>query len=96
MTSVRTFRFVALAEACSFLVLLVFAVLKRTSDLEAGVTVMGPIHGALFLAYVVIALSLRDELGWDGRTTGLVLLGDVVPFGGFFVDRWLAKGAPAH
>jgi integral membrane protein len=45
--SLRTFRYVALAEATSFLALLAAAVIKRTSDNEIGVQVLGPIHGAL-------------------------------------------------
>jgi hypothetical protein len=39
----------------------------------------------------VMALSLREECGWGGRTTGLILLGAVVPFGGYFVERWLER-----
>lgn len=90
--SVPLFRKVALAEATSFIALLVGSYLKREHDGEIFVTVLGPIHGVLFLAYVAIALSLRAELGWANGTTALVLLGAVVPFGGYFVDRWLARG----
>ncbi|HEX4344302.1 MAG TPA: DUF3817 domain-containing protein [Solirubrobacteraceae bacterium] len=91
MSSIRTFRYVALAEATSFLVLLVFTVIKITQDSPGGVQVMGPIHGVLFLAYVVLAFSVREPAGWTGRETGLVLLGAVLPFGGFVVDRWVAR-----
>ena len=91
MFSIKTFRYVALAEATSFLILLVFAVLKRTSDEAGGVQIMGPIHGVLFLAYVVIALAVRPAAGWTGRQTLGVLVAAVLPFGGFVVDRWLAR-----
>ena len=91
MFSINTFRYVALAEATSFLILLVCSVLKRTAGFEEGVPVMGGIHGALFLAYVVIALSVRAGAGWTTKQTFLVLVGAVVPFGGFAVDRWLAR-----
>ena len=91
MFSIKTFRYVALAEATSFLILLVAAVLKRTADEPGGVEIMGPIHGVLFLAYVVIALSVRGPAGWTGRQTLGVLVGAVLPFGGFVVDRWLAR-----
>jgi integral membrane protein len=89
--SINTFRYVALAEATSFLILLVCSVLKRTADFEEGVPVMGAIHGALFVAYVVIALSVRPNAGWTGKQTLGVLIGAVLPFGGFVVDRWLAR-----
>jgi len=89
--SIKTFRYVALAEATSFLLLLVAAVLKRTNDLHEGVSILGPIHGILFLAYVLIAIVLRGPQGWSAKATLGVLIGAVVPFGGFVVDRWLAK-----
>lgn len=91
MFSIKTFRYVALAEAVSFLVLLVMAVIKRTEDAPEGVEIMGPIHGVLFIAYVVIALGVRDSAGWSPRATLGVLVGAVLPFGGFVVDRWLAR-----
>ncbi len=91
MFSIKTFRYVALAEAASFLVLLVMTVIKHTQDAPGGVQVMGPIHGVLFLAYVAIALGIRDQAGWSARATLGVLIGAVLPFGGFVVDRWLAR-----
>ena len=95
MYSLKTFRIVALAEATSFLLLLVASVLKRTADADVVVTILGPIHGILFIAYVLIALGVRPEQGWDARTTLLILLGAVVPFGGYVVDRWLARREPS-
>lgn len=91
MISIRTFRYVALAEATSFLALLVATYIKHAQDAPGGVQVLGPVHGGLFLAYVFIALNLRSVLGWANGTTLLVLVGAVVPFGGFAVDRWLAN-----
>jgi len=89
--SLQTFRVVALTEATSFLLLLVASVLKRTADAEIGVTILGPIHGVLFVAYVLIALNLKAEQQWSAKETGYILLGAVVPFGGYAVDRWLAR-----
>lgn len=91
MISIKTFRYVALAEAISFLVLLVATVVKHTQDAPGGVQVMGPIHGGLFIAYVMLALAVRGQAGWSPRATLGVLIGAVLPFGGFVVDRWLAR-----
>lgn len=91
MFSIKTFRYVALAEATSFLVLLAATVIKYSQDAPGGVQVMGPIHGMLFLAYVAIALGVRGPAGWSPRATLGVLAGAVLPFGGFVVDRWLAR-----
>jgi len=90
----RTFRSVALAEATSFLALLVATVIKHSDGGATGVTILGPIHGILFLGYVFLALTTRIEAGWSPKTTLLVLLGAVLPFGGYVVDRWLARQEP--
>jgi integral membrane protein len=89
--SLKTFRVVALTEATSFLLLLIASVLKRTADAAIGVTVLGPIHGLLFVGYVLIALNLKAQQGWSAKETGYILLAAVLPFGGYVVDRWLAR-----
>lgn len=91
MSSIRTLRYVALIEATSFLILLVATYIKRDGGSEVGVQILGPIHGILFLAYVLIALLVARAVRWSLLTIVLVLLGAVVPLGGFVVDRRLAK-----
>ena len=88
---IRNMRYIALAEATSFIALLVASVVKRSGGGELGVQILGPIHGALFIAYVVIALNLRPRAGWSGKTTFGVLVGAVIPFGGYVVDWWLLR-----
>ncbi|WP_218138181.1 DUF3817 domain-containing protein [Thermoleophilum album] len=87
----RTFRITALAEATSFLALLVATYVKYGHDEPVGVQILGPLHGLLFIAYVLLAFNLASRAGWATRTTGLVLVGAVLPFGGYVVDRWLAR-----
>ena len=94
--TIKNFRYIALAEATSFLVLLTSSALKRIPDsppagIETVVLVLGALHGGLFVAYVLFALNVRDDAGWTPKQTVLVLVGAVVPFGGFVVDRWLAR-----
>jgi len=91
MASLRTFRWIAFLEATSFLALLVAAVLRATDHGATGVHVLGPIHGLLFLAYVGLVFVLRGEQGWDTRTTVWILVGAVLPFGGYVVDWWLLR-----
>jgi len=89
--NLRTFRYVALAEATSFLALLVAAVIKRNDGGETGVQILGPIHGALFLAYVFLVFMIRGQEGWSIKVTCWILLGAVLPFGGYVVDWWLLR-----
>ena len=87
--TLRNFKLVALIEATTFLLLLVASYVKRASDQPLGVEILGPIHGVLFIAYVVMALAVREHAAWTGKQTLLILIGAVVPFGGYVVDRWI-------
>lgn len=89
--TLRNFRYVALAEATTFLALLVASAIKNTGGSEVGVQILGPIHGLLFIAYVFIAWSIRREAGWTRRQTFWILVGAVLPFGGYVVDWWLQR-----
>ena len=69
---IRALRVVALLESLSFAVLLVGSVLKRTTDTDL-VPVLGPLHGALFVALVVLVLASLDRLRWSWWFTLLML-----------------------
>jgi integral membrane protein len=83
----RAFRVVAVAEAISWLLLIVATIVKYSADEALGVHVMGPIHGVLFLVYVGLALEVRRRVHWDARTTLVVLAESIVPGGGFLAAR---------
>ena len=85
----KALKIVAVLEAVSFLVLLAAAVVKRTADEETGVKVMGPIHGMLFLLYVLLVGIVALDEKWRLKRTLLTLLCSVIPFGGFIADRKL-------
>jgi integral membrane protein len=89
--TLRNMRHIALAEATSFIALLVASYVKRSGGGEMGVQILGPIHGILFVLYVACALSIRREMGWSGTATFWILVGAVLPFGGYVVDWWLVR-----
>ena len=80
------FRTVALLEAISYLALLVATFVKRVIEGPDLVPVLGPIHGILFLAYLLLTLLVREEQGWTVGQTILVLFASAVPFGAIFVN----------
>jgi integral membrane protein len=83
---VRGFRVIAVLEALSWLILIVATIVKYAADAPKGVQIMGPIHGVLFIVYVVLALfEVRRRVGWDARTTVIVLVDSIIPGGGFVV-----------
>lgn len=83
------FRWVAIVEALSWLALIVATGIKYTTDpmMEGGVKVLGPVHGALFTGYVVLALVVAWKLRWKLTTLFVVLVDSVIPGGGFLVAR---------
>ena len=80
-------RWVAIAEATSFLLLLVSTVVKYTLDRPEGVELLGPIHGGLFVAYVGMAFLLWRAERWKPLTFLIIVAGSIVPLGGFWVER---------
>lgn len=95
MDIVRILRYVSIAEATSFLLLLLVAMpLKYGADTPQGVQVMGPIHGVLFLAYVGLVLMVRGQLVWDLKRTVLALIAAVLPVAPYFVERFWLKQEP--
>ncbi|MBQ1016205.1 DUF3817 domain-containing protein, partial [Micromonospora sp. M51] len=62
----RLFVAAAIAEACSWLALLVGMLVKYgPTDNELGVKIFGPIHGGLFVAYVVLVLAVARLHRWS-------------------------------
>ncbi|TDE33118.1 DUF3817 domain-containing protein [Actinomadura sp. 6K520] len=92
---IRVFRLVSIAEAVSFLVLLLIAMpLKYGAEAEVGVQLVGPLHGVLFMAYVGMVFLVRDALRWDIKRTVLALGAAVLPVAPFLVERHWTR--PPH
>jgi len=87
MQVTKALRVVAVVEAISWLALIVATIVKYSADAPLGVHILGPTHGVLFLAYVGLALDVRRRLGWDNRTTLIVLAEAILPGGGFLAAR---------
>jgi integral membrane protein len=83
-------RLVSMPEGLSFVLLLVCTVLKYTTSFNA-VPVLGPVHGILFIFYVVFALEAWRRQRWTTGHAVWILLLSVIPGGGFYAERLLAK-----
>ena len=76
------------------LVLLVFIAvpLKYWSNNPFWVEVIGPIHGVLFLLFVVATLSLAYDRNWSFfGLTWKVLVASIIPFATFYVDSKMLR-----
>lgn len=94
------FRLIAFAEALSWAGLLVGMYFKYVGSpqTEVGVKVFGPIHGGIFIAFVVAALLVGIARKWGVVTWVLALLGSIVPLGSVIFIIWAdrtGKIAPA-
>ncbi|MFE9422797.1 DUF3817 domain-containing protein [Kitasatospora sp. NPDC006697] len=83
-------RLVSGPEGLSFILLLVCSVLKRTTSFDA-VPVMGMVHGLLFIAYVAFLGLAWQKNGWPAKRALLLFVLSIVPTGGFFAERMLAR-----
>ncbi|MGY1601310.1 DUF3817 domain-containing protein [Geodermatophilus sp. SYSU D00815] len=86
------FRVVAVAEALSWIGLLAGMYVKYVpGTTEAGVQVFGPIHGAVFVVYVVVALVAARVLRWRPGTALLALVAAVPPLATVWFERWATR-----
>ena len=78
-------RIASIVEGATLLILLGIAVpLKYAASFPAVVSVMGPVHGLSFLAYMWLAINVVSGEKWKKRDAARILIGAIVPFGGFF------------
>ena len=88
-TTIGRLRIVAFLEGISLLILVFIAVpFKYLFGHPQLSGFMGPVHGALFLLFVIMTLSVGVEQQWKFKTTTCkVLLACIVPFGTFYIDK---------
>ena len=88
----RLHRLLADAEAVTWALLLLGMVLKYlTHTTDLGVTVAGPIHGFVFLAYCVVTVVVGIDQRWGPRTVLLGLLSAIPPFVSIPFGRWVRR-----
>jgi integral membrane protein len=92
MNELKQFRWVALLEGLSFVLLLFVAMpLKYWAGLPLAVRIVGSVHGLLFVAFLGALFRVALERDWPARRWGLALLSSLVPFGTFVFDRSLRR-----
>jgi integral membrane protein len=88
----KLFRAVAIAEACSWVGLLIGMFFKYVVvQNQIGVQVFGPIHGALFVLYLVVAVVAARRLRWSLPTLALALVSSIPPLMTIWFERRAAR-----
>ncbi|MGS0687880.1 DUF3817 domain-containing protein [Nakamurella sp. GG22] len=89
---VSAFRIIAVVEAMTWLGLLVGMYVKWVAGTsEVGVKVFGPIHGGVFIAYVVLALLTARIQRWTVWTTLAALAASIPPFFTVWFELWAKR-----
>ena len=81
------FRWLAVAEGISFLLLGITVPLKRIYNIPEPNFVVGSIHGVLFIAYCVILLVLMIDRKWSFKKGIILFLASLIPFGTFWAEK---------
>lgn len=91
-TPIGRMRLVSIAEGISFLVLLGVAMpLKYLAGIPEVTSVVGALHGVLFILYGLAAVALMFTLRWSPLWFVGAMLASVIPFGTFYIDARLKR-----
>lgn len=88
----RALRWMAIVEGISTLVLFFVAMpLKYLADMPLAVTVVGTIHGVLFVALVIMLLVAIWKVPISLKLAAAGVAAAIVPGGPFLLERRLAR-----
>ena len=98
--ALKRYRVVAWVVGVLLLVLVGIAMpLKYFADEPAMVSVVGPIHGFVYMVYLVIAFDLSVRAKWTFTRTLVVLLAGTIPVMSFVAERkvtsWIRQRSEA-
>ncbi|MFI1768123.1 DUF3817 domain-containing protein [Streptomyces sp. NPDC020800] len=91
-SAIRRLRLVSVPEGISWIVLAACTIIKYTvaSGFDAA-PVLGPIHGVLFVLYVIFWLDAWNRTKWSKGTGALYFAYSIIPGGGFIAERRLRR-----
>lgn len=81
------FRVLAWVTGVGLLALCVAMVFAYGFGDRRGISVVGQIHGFLYMGYIVATLLLAERLRWAPRKAVLILLAGTVPVMSFVAER---------
>lgn len=55
------------------------------------VKILGPIHGGLFLLYIVMMIPVALDKKWNVFTIVKLLIASIIPFGFIYIDRTILR-----
>lgn len=90
------YRVMAYVVGVMLLVLVCVAMpLKYLADSEGVIAIVGPVHGFLYMVYLLAALDLAVRCRWKVGRTILVFLAGTIPFVSFIAERKISRQVEA-
>jgi integral membrane protein len=86
----KFFKIIAILEGISYLVLFANMLIVKPIDFDLYGILKWPIgaaHGALFVAYCVLAVLLKYSLKWTYGKLAIILAASLLPFATFWVEK---------
>jgi integral membrane protein len=80
LTPKRLYRFLAIAEAITWTLLIIAMIAKYGFQVEWLVPIAGPIHGFVFVSYAAMQLVVGHNQRWSVGTVLLGIVTAVVPY----------------
>ncbi len=94
--AVKRFRLIANIEGWSYILLVFVAMpLKYGADLPAAVSIVGMLHGILFVGFCMSLAEMFFRYRWSVLKAAAVFVSSLLPFGTFVMDRMLYKSRSA-
>jgi integral membrane protein len=95
------YRAIAYIVGVALILLVVVGVpLKYLADQPLIVATVGPLHGFLYMVYLVASFDVGRRANWPLPRMGLVMLAGTIPFLSFYaerkVTRWVRDAQPAQ
>jgi integral membrane protein len=91
------YRVMAYVVGVMLLVLVFIAMpVKYIGDDPSLVETVGPIHGFLYVVYLVFTVDLGVRLKWPLGRMLLIMLAGTIPFMSFVAERWVTRTARAE
>jgi len=86
--SLLFYRTLAYIVGVGLIILVLIAVpLKYLADSPTLVAIVGPLHGFLYMVYLVATVNLAFRARWSPVKTVLVMLAGTIPFVSFVAER---------
>jgi integral membrane protein len=90
--AMRRYRVAAWIVGVGLLVLVLIGMpLKYLGGDSSVVAIVGPVHGFLYMAYLLLTADLAYRARWPVGRALLVALAGTIPFVSFVAERWVTR-----